>query len=357
MEKLLLVKGIEGLGNRILCMLTASLYAQLTGRKLVVDWRDECYASGGTNAFDHFFLSHLCWPVSKVPETDSVAPEIWRGHLNEPAWLLRERHGKLNDANGWRAFSVDLGRLDYSQHVAVMWTYKDELNPLRPHLHAAGKPLSSESRFAVLRSLLHQNFILHPQIREAVDRFKEHNFTKRTIGVHIRYSDYRTALWPTLKAVYELIDFDPTCRIFVCTDNIQIKRLFERQFRNVVSTSHWFPSTPGLPLHYDMNRPNPLLTGIECLVDLYLISECDELIVDTSSSFAYVATLLTNSPVYDKKRRDKLSPRIRHISTALLNRLRFQSWAPDVTAKLVRQQRRLERRFLANRRIHPPVRR
>src|SRR5262249_35551159 len=38
--KLLLVKGIAGLGNRILCALTGILYARLAGRKVCVDWRD-----------------------------------------------------------------------------------------------------------------------------------------------------------------------------------------------------------------------------------------------------------------------------------------------------------------------------
>jgi hypothetical protein len=101
-EPILLVKGIAGLGNRLLCLLTASLYARLSGRKLVVDWRDENYSSGAVNAFHHFFQSSLCAPADQVPATDSVAPAIWRGRLHESAWSMKVRYGSVNDAQGWR---------------------------------------------------------------------------------------------------------------------------------------------------------------------------------------------------------------------------------------------------------------
>jgi hypothetical protein len=47
-DKFLLVKGISGLGDRIKCVLTAILYARLTGRKLIVDWTDSSYSNAGT---------------------------------------------------------------------------------------------------------------------------------------------------------------------------------------------------------------------------------------------------------------------------------------------------------------------
>jgi len=340
MERILLVKGIEGLGNRILCMLTGSLYARLSGRKLIVDWRDENYSTGGANAFHHFFLSPLCAPAAEVPKTDSVAPVIWRGHLEKPAWWLRERHSDLTDAQGWRMFSIDLSRLDYSEQVAVMWTYDDELDPLIPYLDVAAGPLAGASRFMILRTLLRETLTLHPAIREKVDRFKRDHFKGRMVGVHIRYSDHRTALWATLEALHQLLDRDLTCRIFLSTDNIQIRRLFERKYDYVISTPHWYAPIPGRPVHYGAERPDPIVNGVEALVDLYLLAECDALIVDTSSSFGYLATLLTHAPaarICDVKRRDKLPPRIRKASTWLMNRFHAHSWAPGIIGKLVRQ--------------------
>jgi hypothetical protein len=338
MERILLVKGIEGLGNRILCLLTGSLYARLSGRRLVIDWRDESYSKGGANAFDHFFLSPACTPLAALLDTDSVAPEIWRGHLDKPAWWLREHYGALQDAQGWRRFSIDLSRLDYAEQVAVMWTYADELDPLIPYLkHAEGAPAGA-TRSRLLRELLTETLTLHPAIREMVDQFKREHFGERVVGVHIRYSDHRTALWTTLKAVRQLLGRDPARRIFLCTDNMQIKRLFERKYQQVVSNPHWYAPRPGDPLHCAAERPDPITSGIEALIDLYLLAECDDMILDTSSSFAYLATLLTNASaehVYDVKRRDKLPPRIRKATTGLMRSLHAHSWAPTLIGKLV----------------------
>jgi Nodulation protein Z (NodZ) len=341
-EPILLVKGIAGLGNRILCLLTASLYARLSGRKLIVDWRDENYSSGAVNAFHHFFQSPLCVPADQVPETYSVAPAIWRGRVRESAWSMKVRYGSVNDAQGWRPFSIDLSRLDYSERVAVMWTYTDELDPLIPHLQAAADPLAQADRSVILRTLLGETLTLHPEIRGKVDEFKRDHFKGRTVGVHVRYTDHRTALWATLVALHRLLERDPACRIFLCTDNIQVKRLFEEKNQTVISTPHWYASIPGRPLHVGSYRPDPIVAGIEALTDLYLLAQCDELIVDTSSSFGFLATLLTNAPrarVCDVKRGDKLPPRMRNATTRLMRRFCLHSWAPAIIGKLVGQPR------------------
>jgi hypothetical protein len=117
--------------------------------------------------------------------------------------------------------------------------------------------------------------------------------------------------------------------------------MFENEFDRVISTPHWYSDTPGRPLHSGGYRPDPKAAGAEALIDLYLLAECDHLIVDTSSSFAYVATLLAESStrVVDTKRRDKLPPRLRRMSTVLMNRSRFHSWAPSLIGRLARYNR------------------
>jgi len=54
-SKYVLVKAKGGMGNRMLCALTGLLYGQLTGRKVIVDWRDQAYSKDGTNSFSKFF--------------------------------------------------------------------------------------------------------------------------------------------------------------------------------------------------------------------------------------------------------------------------------------------------------------
>jgi hypothetical protein len=124
-DKFLLVKGRAGLGNRILCLLSAILYTRLTGRRLIVDWSDDTYSNDGSNVFTSLFQCPLCSRMDEIPTTDSIRPGIWRGHLHESALNMIKLYpeASLRYPETWRAFSVDLSRLDYSEDVLVMWSY------------------------------------------------------------------------------------------------------------------------------------------------------------------------------------------------------------------------------------------
>src|SRR5574341_1361148 len=145
-NKFLLVKGIAGLGNRILSALIGILYARLTGRRLLVDWSDHYYSNDGSNVFHRFFQCSLCSPTDEIPNTDSVSPRIWRGYLNESAWNMRKRYGNINDLGTWQKFSIDLTKLDYQEDVLVMWTYDEKaMDLLRGHFKDEFKGLAKAS--------------------------------------------------------------------------------------------------------------------------------------------------------------------------------------------------------------------
>src|SRR5947209_11593871 len=80
-QKILLVKGIAGMGNRILFALTADLYARLSGRRLFIDWSDPLYSSDRQNVFHRLFVHPECKPNFAIPKTDSVFPPTWQGRL------------------------------------------------------------------------------------------------------------------------------------------------------------------------------------------------------------------------------------------------------------------------------------
>jgi hypothetical protein len=327
--KWLLVKGIAGLGDRIQCVLTGILYARLTGRRLIVDWTDHYYSSNGRNVFHQFFRCALADPNDELPITDSVAPAIWRGHLRDSAWQMRRWYGDLNSSETWRDFSIDLRKLEYPEDVLVFWTYSEQIELLRKHFSGSFANLAEESTSAILRKLLRQDLALNPSICERVDRFRRAHFGKPTVGVHLRYTDYRTPLLATLRALNGLLRREPGLHVFLCTDNIAIKKLFERTYRNVITTPHWYSSIAGLALHTHWDRVDPVENGVEALVDLYLLAGCDYLIGDTSSHFAYVATLLADaqeSSIFNVRRRSKPSPRRRRFVHRLMLRTGVFGW-------------------------------
>jgi hypothetical protein len=296
-QKYLLVKGSSGLGNRILSLLTGMVYARLAGRRLLVDWRDAHYSTGGVNVFTRYFAFPSFDPTLAIPDTLSVTPPIWRGHLHESAPDLRERHPEFaRGTDLWRVFSIDLERLDYDETVAVMWTYVAQMDPLRRHFRGAFAPFAELDNETILRRLLRQDLRLQPSLKERVERFEYSAFRRPTVGVHVRYTDHRARLGALLSRLNRLLRRAPDLQIFLATDNRQIKRLFEANYPSVISTPHWYPPTAGRPLHTRREPPDPIERGAEALIDLYLLAACDYLIFDPSSSFGEVAALLSEAP-------------------------------------------------------------
>lgn len=345
-NKFLLVKGRAGLGNRMLSALTGILYARLSGRKLLVDWSDPIYSSDGSNVFHSFFKCPLFSPADRLPETDSVIPNVWRGRLNESSIAMQERYGGIADSQIWRKFSIDLTKLDYQEDVAVMWTFIEKIDLLRGHFRGAYEELSRASTEAILRESLREYLILRPEIRERVDRFKIERFDRKTVGVHIRYTDHQASLWTIIKRLNALLKREPGLQIFLATDNIQIKNMFEENYSSVISTPHWYPPA-GLRLH-GKSHPNQAESGVEALVDLYLLAECDYLIIDTSSSFSDIARLLTNAPdshVINVRRRGKLSRHSRKLLWRIMLKLGVFSWGLNTLSKFVRITKLFSRRL------------
>ena len=360
-EKFLLVKGITGLGDRILCALGGILYARLSERTLVVDWSDSLYSSGGDNVFHRFFKSQSCSPTDEIPTTDSVYPAIWRDRLHEPAQRIADKYG-YNPDDILRELSIDLSRLDYQEDLLVLVQFDARVDRLRTQLrtqfHGPLEELAQMPDQAILAKLLREDMVLQPEIRERVNEFKGNSFAARTVGVHVRYSDYRVRVLAIIKQLNALLERERGLQIFLATDNIEIKKMFESNYPRVITTPHWY-ADPGWPIHYNRaspdrtefwsadpggsihyNRPSPDRTelAIEALIDLYLLAECSHLIVDESSSFSELASLLSSAPADNKidvATRGKGNRRIRHAVTRIMRRVRFSSWAFRLLPKLV----------------------
>ena len=146
-------------------------------------------------------------------------------------------------------------------------------------------------------------------------------------------------LFAIIKQLNALLKRKPDLQIFLATDNVEIKKMFEANFPGVVSAPHWY-AKPGSPIHVNRTRPDRTETAIEALVDLYLLANCDHLIFDGSSSFARVANLL--SPVHAHNKFDvdpsghgRKKRRFRGAITRILRGARFSSWGFRLLPKLV----------------------
>lgn len=287
-----LVKGDLGLGNRILCLLTAALLARVTGRRLLVDWRDPLYARHGANAFPELMACDLADPLGALPDTDSVAPPVWRGRLHEPAITLRQEVFGPSYAGPWvwQRFSVDLARIDRPERIVVFTAFFEQLDPLRRFLTGPDAALRRLPAAALLRRLWDEHLTLAAPLQARVDRLRRELLGGPAIGVHVRASDLRTRTTAIERAVARAVARRPELVVFLASDNSDVVAHYQRRFPHVVTTPKWYPP-PGKPMHEHPDRPDGLQGARDALVDLHLLAGCEHLVVDSRSSFGRLAAL------------------------------------------------------------------
>ena len=293
--KYLLIKGTAGLGDRMLGAATGFLYARLAGRIPIVDWRDGRYAPEGENAFERLFVSRSAGALQRLPETDSVFPEHWRGRLDD---RVSDRMGPVDaayPANLW-----DPGRLDLSQMreetVVVMFAYSQLVEWVRPHMTGEHAALARTESWELIRQVLDEELAPHPEIAARVRQFRRERLAGHTIGVHARASDRWTRIEAVERRLARALRRHPDAAVFLATDNADMQRQFEGAY-GAVTAPHWY-GEPGEAIHTDPDR-DPTRVAREGLTDMLLLAGCDRLIGDRASTFCKVAMALSDGKTTD----------------------------------------------------------
>ncbi len=307
-DKFLIVKNEGGLGNRILSALGSILYAQITRRKVIIDWRDSIYSRDRSNVFPKIFTTPNLniRLVEEIPYTGSVYPPIWTNNLDKSVLEFLRSHnvswpldrGPLT----WSKYRVDTRRIDYPYDCLVSWYYSEELQKLRRHFKGEFANFNNWSNDAILRKLLKENLILNESIQSRVDEFKNNSFGDKTIGLHIRYTDRKSPFEKYLPIINKILQKEPKALIFIATDNRLVESYFREKYKNIViSTEKWYPAnqtsiygSPETHLHGKPDCPDLLENCIEALIDMYLLASCDYLLCDQTSTLARVARLISD---------------------------------------------------------------
>jgi hypothetical protein len=312
-DKYLLVKAKGGMGNRMMCAATGILYGQLTGRKTVVDWRDESYSNDGSNAFTKFFSCPSVFPETFLPAHGSIRPSIWINELHKSMdSMISERDPKKHSSIFiHRKYSVDVRKLEYDEDILVFWYYTGRIRALRAHLQDAALGFAGLDTSGIIRKVLLEQMKLSDEVRRRIDDFKSVvGWPERVIGLHIRYTDMRTNLAHYERALRRFLQHEPNAHIFLATDNKQISREYHERYKNVFSTPKWFPDDFSA-MHQNSACQDRVLNGIEALVDMYLLADCNYLIYPGGSTFSWVSRLLSTIPAEKIIDVERFNPRVR----------------------------------------------
>ncbi len=243
-DKYLLVKGAAGLGNRILFLLSALLYARLCNRIVIVDWCDSNYSDDGSNTFSRLFCSASCHPLSELPGSDCMRPDIWRGNLDNSVhdMLLCHQTEKMPPFHCLHLLTVDMRSLDYEEDILVACGFFERIRDFRKHLRGTADKLRAMPTQKILRLLIREHLSLHPSIQNQLDEFRSSKFKQEMVGVHVRYTDKRANLSVTHRALKRLLRRNPELTVFLSTDNASVQQQFESLYANVITTPKWFPT-------------------------------------------------------------------------------------------------------------------
>lgn len=296
-DKYLIVKAKGGMGNRMLCAITGILYGQITGRLTIIDWRDAAYSNNGSNTFSRFFNDPHVFPETILPKNATVRPDIWTSQLDKSVSTMISKHDPNKHSSIWihRKYSIDVRKLDYAEDIVVLWHYTGRIKTLKAHLQNSDRSFAGLDSDGIVRKVLLEQMTLSNEVRQRIDTFKSAiGWPAKVIGLHIRHTDMKTNLARYERALQRFLRREPNAHIFLATDNRQISQEYHSQYKNVFSTRKWFPDDLS-PMHQNSACPDKVLNGIEALVDMYLLADCDYLVYPGASTFSRLARLLSKT--------------------------------------------------------------
>ena len=311
-NKYLLVKAKGGMGNRMMCAITGIIYGQLTGRLTVVDWRDKSYSDDGTNAFAKFFSCPSVHPETILPGEGTIRPSVWVNELHKSMGTMISEHDpdKHNSIRIHRKYSVDVSELEYDEDILVFWYYTQRIRALRKHLSDPKYGFAGLTTAQIIHKVLLEKLSLHDDIRQRIAGFKAKNWDQTVIGLHIRHTDLRTDLAKYERVLGRFLERSPDAHIFLATDNRQVSEDYHKRFKRVISTPKWFPDGMA-SMHQNISCPDKIANGVEALVDMYLLADCDYLIYPGSSTFSCISRLLSNMPPEKVVDVERFNPNVR----------------------------------------------
>lgn len=291
-DKVLLIKAKGGLGNRMLSAVCGLIFADLTGRVPVIDWRDGSYAPEGTNAYDLLFDSPLNLPAEAFDGFDGpVSPPLWQGHTGLTAGQMIERFDPNRHASArvYRRFCTDLDRLDAPEDVAVFWCYLPKFARLARHMRRdarfAGRPLD-----AVVAEYLARYFTPDARVRQAVEAAQA-RLGRGYLGVHVRHTDRKVPVHRIEAALDRRRAAAPGAPIFLATDSAMIQQRFRARYGEVQVTDKYLPPDGSL-LHWPSTRLEKLREAENALIDMHLLAGAAHLVCSRHSTFSETAILI-----------------------------------------------------------------
>lgn len=298
--KYLLVKGMEGWGDRIFSVAEAIDYCKETGRILVLDfWKCSVYSNFYKDGVDkhtfnlYFEIEDFDY-LSSLPSEhgETYIPKFWnRENVYKHFQQLKEYYeiyfeDALKEYN-WSIKSsgyfdtkrcfVDLydknyNLIHYDEDVVL---FKDSKLRMLPYDSYDDNKVIKNFNFKIKRNVL-----------DIVDEFCEKHDIENIVGIHGRYSPSHSFQTGNLrfpaKGILETRKAYKGERVFLATDSQDVKDII-KQFADVVDYRKHVKLTDimawdEMPALYSVKNIDRELSGLEALVDALILSRCKKFV-------------------------------------------------------------------------------
>lgn len=295
-RKVLVIKAKGGLGNRMLSAITGLIYADLTDRQPVIDWRDGIYAGPGVNAYPLLFDSPKMPDPAEFDQATDTVPAVWSGQLSRhPSEMIQKNDpSRHSDPFIYRKYCIDLGTLERETETGVFWCYLPKTFRLRNHIRNSPRFRGRETD-SIVSDYLKRFFTPNESVRNAVSKALS-GLNEPVIGVHVRYSDRKISLDGIRKAIRGLRSRHPDAPLFLATDSAYVQETLSEEFGNLHFTEKWLPSS-GQHLHLADKDRDSLVEAQNAMTDMWALASCDYLVYSKHSTFSVASALIGRIPV------------------------------------------------------------
>lgn len=258
--KVVIDKGIAGLGNRLRCVTATIEYAKKTGRKVYIDWTDGMFAAVGVNAFNKYFRlvdvpyidsfenvkCQTFYPsvYAQIPMSGSIYDYFEKKQIENRFarkgmhYLFRGLH-KLGEKN------PDMDKMvaqmsQFYQSFVLLPEYQKKFGETGRFAFGAHLNTNIEADAVIYcdnipfysADVMRKHIALQPWVEEKVGTFVGgHELDRDSVSVHIRASGKR-CYGDMQKFVGKLKVFcreKEIKRVFLCTDNNEAEQLFKKE--------------------------------------------------------------------------------------------------------------------------------
>ena len=286
--------------------MSAIRYAETNTRTLVVDWSDGQFDRKGMNAFD------TCFSIKNVSYTTIDQVEPWNDLTHTSALFKANRIEGLYDLylEYQNPFFLKLPKVLFNMgslnKLRRKWLPKAHSNRTLPFGEDLKNNLPEDVVYYadflpfINYDALPDYITLKPDINNKLNQYADLVNIKDAIGIHIRSTDKK----PT-RSVQSIIDHlkrqFPANQIFLATDSVQVEKLFEDSFGQLILFPKTKPELKNEGLHqwalYNQNEELKYTIYEESVLEMFLLSKCQTLFYQGNSTFSNI------SRVYHKDKR------------------------------------------------------